>query len=213
LGKFKFKPYQGSQTLSKTKLFFAIAIGLFTLRIIPGVLSPSHWNEFRFLSGFPPPSSYSFYPHEEEFKIYKDLKEAMVEAKKQNKPLFVDFTGWACVNCRKMEETVWVDDDIKQILKDKYIMVSLYVDEKIELPKDQQFVYKSGNLVREIKTVGNKWATLQAETFNNQAQPFYVVLSPDSTMLIPSEDYNPNVKEYAKWLNCGVSAFETWQKK
>jgi thiol:disulfide interchange protein DsbD len=211
LGKFKFKPYQGSQTLSKTKLFFAITIGLFTLRIIPGVLPPSHLNEFRFLSGFPPPSSYSFYPHEEEFKIYKDLKEAMAVAKKENKPLFVDFTGWACVNCRKMEETVWVDDEIKQILKEKYIMVSLYVDEKIELPKDQQFVYKSGNLVREIKTVGNKWATLQAETFNNQAQPFYVVLAPDSTLLIPSEDYNPRVKEYAKWLNCGVNAFGTWQ--
>ena len=135
----------------------------------------------------------------------------MAVAKKENKPLFVDFTGWTCVNCRKMEETVWVDDEIKQILKDKYIMVSLYVDEKIELPKDQQFVYKSGNLVREIKTVGNKWATLQAETFNNQAQPFYVVLSPDSTLLIPSEDYNPSAKEYAKWLNCGVNAFDTWK--
>ena len=211
LGKFKFKPNQGSQKLSQTKLFFAIVIGLFTLRIIPGVFPPSHLNEFRFLSGFPPPSSYSFYPHEEEFKVYKDLKEAMAVAKMENKPLFVDFTGWACVNCRKMEETVWVDEEIKQILKDKYIMVSLYVDEKIELPKDQQFVYKSGNLVREIKTVGNKWATLQAETFNNQAQPFYVVLSPDSTLLIPSEDYNPNVKEYAKWLNCGVNAFDTWK--
>jgi len=211
LGKFKFKPYQGSQTLSKTKLTFAILIGAFTLRILPGVLPPSDWNKFAFLSGFPPPSSYSYYHHESEFKIYHDLAEGMQMAKQENKPIFIDFTGWACVNCRKMEETVWVDPQIAEILKRDYVMVSLYVDEKIELPADQQFVYKtSDGRLKEIKTVGNKWATLQTETFHNNAQPFYAVIAADSTLLIPTEDYNPDAVEYGKWLNCGVNAHQDW---
>jgi len=211
LGKFKFKPYQGSQTLSKTKLTFAILIGAFTLRIIPGIFPPSDWNKFAFLSGFPPPSSYSYYHHESEFKIYHDLAEGMKVAKEENKPIFIDFTGWACVNCRKMEETVWVDPQISEILKRDYVMVSLYVDEKIELPADQQFVYKtSDGRLKEIKTVGNKWATLQTETFHNNAQPFYAVIAADSTLLIPTEDYNPDATEYGKWLNCGVQAHQDW---
>ncbi len=212
LGKFKFKPYQGSQNLSKTKLAFAIIIGAFTLRIIPGVMPPSDLNKFAFLSGFPPPSSYSYYHHESEFKIYRDLEEAMAVAKKENKPLFIDFTGWACVNCRKMEETVWIDPVIAETLREKYIMVSLYVDEKIELPANQQMVYKTHDgRLKEIKTVGNKWATLQSETFQNQAQPFYAVISADSTLLIPTEDYNTDVEEYSNWLNCGIQAHENWK--
>ncbi len=210
-GKFKFKPGQGSQKLSGTKLFFGTTIAIFTLRLIPGVFPPSEFNKFTFLSGFPPPSSYSFYHHEEEFKIYRDLAEAMEVAKKEHKPLFIDFTGWACVNCRKMEETVWIDPLIAATLKDHYIMVSLYVDEKIELPADQQFVYKtSDGRLKEIKTVGNKWATLQTETFHNNAQPFYAVIAADSTLLIPTEDYNPDAEEYGKWLNCGINAHQEW---
>ena len=212
LGKFKFKPYQGSQTLSRTKLTFAVIIGAFTLRMIPGVFPPNELNQFAFLSGFPPPSSYSYYHHESEFKIYRDLEEAMAVAKKENKPIFIDFTGWACVNCRKMEETVWIDPVISETLKHKYVMVSLYVDEKIELAADQQLVYKTHDgRLKEIKTVGNKWATLQAETFHNQAQPFYAVISADSTLLIPTEDYNPDVEEYGNWLNCGIDAHENWK--
>ncbi len=210
-GKFKFKPGQGSQKLSGTKLFFGTTIAIFTLRLIPGVFPPSEFNKFTFLSGFPPPSSYSYYHHEEEFKIYRDLSEAMEVAKQEHKPLFIDFTGWACVNCRKMEETVWIDPLIAATLKDHYIMVSLYVDEKIELPADQQFVYKtSDGRLKEIKTVGNKWATLQTETFHNNAQPFYAVIAADSTLLIPTEDYNPDAEEYGKWLNCGINAHQEW---
>ena len=135
----------------------------------------------------------------------------MQVAQQENKPIFIDFTGWACVNCRKMEETVWVDPQISEILKRDYVMVSLYVDEKIELPADQQFVYKtSDGRLKEIKTVGNKWATLQTETFHNNAQPFYAVIAADSTLLIPTEDYNPDATEYGKWLNCGVQAHQDW---
>jgi thiol-disulfide isomerase/thioredoxin len=177
------------------------------------MLPHSALNRFEFLSGFPPPSFYSYFPHETELKIYRDLGEAMAAAKIENKPVFVDFTGWACVNCRKMEETVWPEDTVMKQLSEKYIMCSLYVDEKVELPADQQFLYITPDgREKEIRTVGNKWATLQTQTFQNNSQPYYALLAPDSTLLAPKMEYNPDALEYATWLNCGVEAFQTWDK-
>jgi thiol:disulfide interchange protein DsbD len=208
VGRFRFKPGQGSKKMSKFKLAFTIALTLFTLRILPGVLPKSEWNRFAFLSGFPPPRDYSLYPHEEEFRIYRDLAEAMEVAKRENKPVFVDFTGWACVNCRKMEENVWPDDRVKSLLENEYIMVSLYVDEKVELPAEAQFVYTTADgRNKKIKTVGSKWSTLQTETFRNNSQPFYALLSPDSTLLTPTRQYDTDIDAYAEWLQCGVSTF------
>jgi thiol:disulfide interchange protein DsbD len=209
---FTFKPGQGSKGWSKFKIAFTSLIVIFTLRLIPGVLPPSELNRFDFLSGFPPPKSYSWYHYEEEFHIYKDLAEAMKAAEEQGKPVFIDFTGWACVNCRKMEDTVWPDETVRAILSEKYIMCSLYVDEKVELPAEEQFVYTtSDGRKKMIKTVGNKWATLQTETFQNNSQPMYALLSPKGDLLSPIEQYNPDVKKYTEWLNCGLSAFESWK--
>ena len=209
---FTFKPGQGSKGWSKFKIAFTSLIVIFTLRLIPGVLPPSELNRFDFLSGFPPPKSYSWYHYEEEFYIYKDLAEAMKAAEEQGRPIFIDFTGWACVNCRKMEDTVWPDETVRAILSDKYIMCSLYVDEKVELPAEEQFVYTtSDGRKKEIKTVGNKWATLQTETFQNNSQPMYALLSPKGDLLSPIEQYNPDVKKYTEWLNCGLSAFDSWK--
>jgi thiol:disulfide interchange protein len=209
---FTFKPGQGSKGWSKFKIAFTSLIVIFTLRLIPGVLPPSELNRFDFLSGFPPPKSYSWYHYEEEFHIYKDLAEAMKAAEEQGKPVFIDFTGWACVNCRKMEDTVWPDETVRAILSEKYIMCSLYVDEKVELPAEEQFVYTtSDGRKKMIKTVGNKWATLQTETFQNNSQPMYALLSPKGDLLSPIEQYNPDVKKYTDWLNCGLSAFEGWK--
>jgi thiol:disulfide interchange protein len=209
---FTFKPGQGSKGWSKFKIVFTSLIVLFTLRLVPGVLPPSELNRFDFLSGFPPPKSYSWYHYEEEFHIYKDLAEAMKAAEEQGKPIFIDFTGWACVNCRKMEDTVWPNETVRAILSDKYIMCSLYVDEKVELPAEEQFVYTtSDGRKKMIKTVGNKWATLQTETFQNNSQPMYALLSPQGDLLSPIEQYNPDVKKYTDWLNCGLSAFDSWK--
>lgn len=208
LGKFRFKPGQGSKGMPRFKLAVTIAIAGFTLRLIPGVLAPSEYNRFDFLSGFPPPKSYSWYHYEEEFKIYKDLAEAMKAAQEQNKPLFLDFTGWACVNCRKMEDTVWPEDEVKSILSSEYIMCSLYVDEKVELPAEEQFIYTTADgRKKQIRTVGNKWATLQTETFRNNSQPMYALLSPSGELLAPVEQYNDNVEQYTQWLQCGLEAF------
>jgi thioredoxin-related protein len=141
------------------------------------------------------------------------LAEAMKAAEEQGKPIFIDFTGWACVNCRKMEDTVWPDEMVRAILSDKYIMCSLYVDEKVELPAEEQFVYTtSDGRKKMIKTVGNKWATLQTETFRNNSQPMYALLSPKGDLLSPIEQYNPDVKKYTDWLNCGLNAFTTWKE-
>ena len=211
---FTFKPGQGSKGWSKFKIAFTSLIVIFTVRLIPGVLPPSELNRFDFLSGFPPPKSYSWYHYEEEFHIYKDLAEAMKVAEEQGKPIFIDFTGWACVNCRKMEDTVWPEETVRAILADKYIMCSLYVDEKVELPTEEQFVYTtSDGRKKMIKTVGNKWATLQTETFQNNSQPMYALLSPSGDLLAPIEQYNPDVNKYTEWLNCGLSAFEGWKAK
>ena len=211
---FTFKPGQGSKGWSKFKVVFTSLIVVFTLRLIPGVLPPSELNRFDFLSGFPPPKSYSWYHYEEEFHIYKDLAEAMKAAEEQGKPVFIDFTGWACVNCRKMEDTVWPDETVRAILSEKYIMCSLYVDEKVDLPAEEQFVYTtSDGRKKMIKTVGNKWATLQTETFQNNSQPMYALLSPKGDLLSPIEQYNPDVKKYTEWLNCGLLAFDSWKAK
>ena len=204
---YTFKKGQGSKGYTPLKTSFIIFIAAFTLRIIPGVLPSSSLNDFNFLSGFPPPKSYSWYHYEHPFHIYTDLDEAMAESKQTGKPLFLDFTGWACVNCRKMEDTVWPTDEVRALLQDKYIMCSLYVDEKVELPIDQQFMYttKDGRQ-KEIKRVGTKWATLQTETFSNNSQPFYALLSPEGKLLAPTEQYNPSANKYAEWLRCGLEA-------
>ncbi len=209
---FTFKPGQGSKGWSKFKMAFTGLIIVFTIRLVPGVMPPSELNRFDFLSGFPPPKFYSWYDYKEEFHIYKDLAEAMKAAEEQGKPVFIDFTGWACVNCRKMEDTVWPEEIVRAILSDKYIMCSLYVDEKVDLPVEEQRPYKtSDGRNKMIKTVGNKWATLQTETFHNNSQPMYALLSPKGDLLAPIEQYNPNVKKYADWLNCGLEAFESWK--
>lgn len=209
IGRFRFKAGQGSAKMSKFKLVFTIALIALTIRLIPGVLPHSELNRFGFLSGFPPPRDYSIYPHEEEFKIYRDLAEAMEVARQENKPVFLDFTGWACVNCRKMEENVWPDARVKAILESEFIMVSLYVDEKVELPEDMQFVYTtSDGRTKKIRTVGNKWSTLQTETFNNNSQPYYALLAPDSTLLAPARQYDTDIQSYADWLECGARTYK-----
>lgn len=210
LGIFKFKPGQGSKGMPKFKLAVTLVIFAFTVRMVPGVLPSSQWNRFDFLSGFPPPKSYSLYHYEEEFIIYKDLAEAMRVSQEEGKPLFVDFTGWACVNCRKMEDTVWPEDDVKDILSKEYIMCSLYVDEKVELPAEEQFIYTTRDgRKKQIKTVGNKWATLQTETFGNNSQPMYALLNDKGQLLAPIEQYNPDVENYVSWLQCGLEAYKS----
>jgi thiol:disulfide interchange protein DsbD len=138
----------------------------------------------------------------------KDYEEGLRMAREQNKPMLIDFTGYACVNCRRMEENVWTKPGVYNLLKEKFIIVSLYVDDKKELPAAEQFTYNTKEgLKKEIVTVGDKWATFETENFSNNAQPWYAILNTKEELLTHPVGYVPNDKEYEQWLLCGADAF------
>ena len=204
--------YKGMKISKGRKLIGLIAL-LFTLYLIPGVTSTKYAN-LQLLSGFPPPLHYSIYGKGNvrekglEANVVNDFDKALKLSKEQNKPLLIDFTGWACVNCRKMEENVWTDPEVFHYIRDNFILVSLYVDDKEKLPIDQQFSYttKDGNK-KDIVTIGDKWATFQAENFNQVTQPLYVILNTNQQLMNNPVGYTPDVKEYKSWLQCGREAF------
>lgn len=191
--------------ISTGRKIVAWAVLLFTLYLLPGLTNTKYGN-LTLLSGFPPPVCYSIYNDPVLCdEPLKDYNEALKQAKEKNKPILIDFTGWACVNCRKMEENVWTKNEIK-ILMDQYILVSLYVDDKSVLPLNEQQIYKSssgGNI--QIKTIGNKWSLFQTENFNATSQPWYVVLSPDEKLITKPIGYTPDPKAFSAWLSCGLS--------
>jgi thiol:disulfide interchange protein DsbD len=169
------------------------------------------------VSGFPPPLSYSLFGSEKqagtvEANVVNDYDKALQLAREQHKPILIDFTGWACVNCRKMEENVWPKPGVKELISRDYILVSLYVDDRKQLPDDQQFVFTtSDGSKKSIRTVGDKFATLQAENFKNASQPLYVIISPDEKLLNKPVGYTADPGNYARWLQCGLDAFKRIQ--
>ncbi|MCK7559250.1 thioredoxin family protein [Chitinophaga sedimenti] len=178
--------------------------------LIPGML-PIDYTNRGLISGFPPPQSYSIYNRHHGVKpnVVNNYEEALALAKKENKPILLDYTGWACVNCRKMEEEVWPEADIRKLIEKEYILVSLYVDDSKGLKEDQFFAYKTKDGQKDVKTVGGKYARMQVVNFENQSQPMYAVISPDEKLMTLPVAYTPNVKEYLNWLQAGVDAFKT----
>ncbi|MNY45300.1 Thiol:disulfide interchange protein DsbD [compost metagenome] len=130
----------------------------------------------------------------------------MEYAQKVGKPVLLDFTGYACVNCRKMEELVWSDSKVLSVLKNDIVLISLYVDDKKSLPENEQYVSETTG--KKIKTVGNKWSDLQIKKYKANAQPFYVIVDHKSNSLVEPSAYNPNVENYFKWLNNGIKNFK-----
>ena len=205
-------PHDGpKKRISKKRFGFGVLTFLFVIYLIPGLTNTPSAN-LHLLSGFPPPLFYSVYEKETEgplgLKAYKDWDDGLAAAKAENKPIILDFTGWACVNCRKMEEQVWSNPQVYDVLKNEYILISLYVDDRVALPDHQQFNYvreKGG--IKKIKTKGDKWATFQTVNFQNNSQPFYVLLDPEVNLLNQPVGYTPNEKEYLEWLQDGLSNF------
>ena len=210
--KIKFPHDSPIKKLSFSRISFGGLVVSFVIYMAPGVLKNPTWN-LGLLSGFPPPQFYSIYDQESDCPLgldcYKDFEEGLAKAKEVNKPILLDFTGWACVNCRKMEENVWSELDIYQTLKNDYILISLYVDDnEKELPEAQQFDFlKNNGKIKKIKTYGNKWATFQYVNFNNTSQPYYVLLSPDLEILNNAQQYTDRDTYYA-WLKEGLQNFE-----
>jgi cytochrome c biogenesis protein CcdA/thioredoxin-related protein len=215
LGKIRF-PHDGPvKKFSKTRIAFIAIFAAATIYLIPG-LTNTHRANLGLISGFPPPLCYSLYSNPvncEKGKsiepLRNDYEEALARAKKENKPVLIDFTGWACVNCRRMEENVWPNEQVNALIREKFIIVSLYVDEKRALPATQQvdFVTKTG-AQKKIITVGDKWATFQSENFDAVAQPQYAIISPDEKVLTKTKGYTPSAKEFAQWLECGIDAYK-----
>ncbi|MEY3398648.1 MAG: hypothetical protein RL220_1242 [Bacteroidota bacterium] len=220
-GKIKFPHDSPIKKLSRFRLGFAIAILIWTGYLATGFRfneKSGTYHSLSALSGLAPPPGYSWIypihcPHN--LDCEHDYLAGLERARKEGKPLFLDFTGYACVNCRKMEENVWIEPQILDKLKNDVIVVSLYVDDKKELPAELQEIYTSAKTgkTREIKTYGDRWATFQIETFVNNSQPWYVMLSPDEQLLTHPVGYTPKVEEYEKWLNCGIDAYKELQAK
>ncbi|MGV3642048.1 MAG: thioredoxin family protein, partial [Adhaeribacter sp.] len=138
---------------------------------------------------------------------YFDLEQARRCAQAQNKPLFIDFTGHACVNCREMEANVWSDPAVLQRLQQDYVVVALYVDDKSELPQNEWYV--SAYDQKEKRTIGKKNADYQITQFKNNAQPFYVLMDPaTSQALVPPTAYNLEVADFVQFLDAGKAAFQ-----
>lgn len=212
LGKIKF-PHDGPlKKLSKSRIVFAILTICFVIYLLPGLTNTKYAN-LKFLSGFPPPLFYSYYDKTTECPLglncYKDLNEGLAAAKLENKPIMLDFTGWACVNCRKMEEHVWSASKVYDVLNKDYIIISLYVDDRKELIDDEKFEYlKPNGSIKKIKTIGDKWATLQTINFQNNSQPFYVLLDHNMQLLNHTTSYTPDVEDYYNWLKSGLDRFK-----
>lgn len=210
LGKIKFSHDTPNQKISAVRKSLAVIVGVFTLYLIPG-LSNSYYANLSLISGFPPPLYYSIYAHESDcvlsLNCTKNYEEGLALAKKEKKPILLDFTGYACVNCRRMEENVWSDPEIFKTMKTDFIVVSLYVDDKKELPVNKQFVYntKQGDK-KEIITYGDLWATMETENFASNAQPLYAIINTDQALLNQPVGYTPDKNEYLQWLKCGLEA-------
>jgi len=159
------------------------------------------------VSGIAPPAGHSYiYENDCPLNVdcYKDFESGLAEAQKQNKPILLDFTGHGCVNCRKMEDNVWSEDGVLELIRDDYVLVSLYVDDRKKL--DQPYASPFDNSTR--RTVGNKWADFQAIQFDRQSQPYYVLLSPDGKVLNKPVAYTPDKDEYQTFLECGLNQFK-----
>ncbi|MCK0159711.1 protein-disulfide reductase DsbD family protein [Allomuricauda sp. F6463D] len=199
-------PHDGpKKNLSPARKLTGIVSLVFTVYLVLGLFNITH---LKLLSGFPPPSFYSVVETESDCPLgldcYKDFDEGVAYAKEVNKPILLDFTGWACVNCRKMEENVWSDPGVYAMLKEDYVLISLYIDDRKELPESEQFDFKyDSGRIKTIETIGQKWGTFQTINFNAASQPYYVLLSPNLEILNEAVQY-VDVETYEAWLKSGL---------
>ncbi|MBW1294488.1 protein-disulfide reductase DsbD family protein [Aquimarina litoralis] len=223
LGKIKLPHDSPTEHISVGRLSIALLTLAFTIYLIPGL-----WGApLKIVSGFPPPQTYSESPRgfggttnagvstselpegakygEHDIISFTDYEKGLAYAKKVNKPVLIDFTGYACVNCRKMEEYVWSKPSVLKTLKNDVVLISLYVDYKKELPKSEQYVSETTG--KKIKTVGNKWSDFQITRYKANAQPYYVLVNKSEENLAKPIGYTPDENEYLKWLKDGIANF------
>ena len=199
-------PHDEKEKLSKTRIGIGVLSLLLTAYLSFGLFSKS--NTLKLLSGFPPPEFYSIISTDNDCPLgldcYKDFEIGLEVAKETGKPILLDFTGWACVNCRKMEENIWSRDEVFQILNNEVVLISLYIDDRKSLEESQEFNFKFPNgRVQQINTVGEQWAAFQSLNFNTASQPYYVLMEADGTLLNTPIQYT-DAKTYYEWLKLGL---------
>ncbi|WP_010179886.1 protein-disulfide reductase DsbD family protein [Aquimarina agarilytica] len=211
-GIFRFPHDAPNQKISNTRKVLGVIAFVFAGYLVPGIL-PAKEPNLKLLSGFPPPIFYSIYNDSTESShafgkhVYTNFEEGFAAAQKMNKPILIDFTGWACVNCRKMEEQVWSIPNVKKILEDDVVLISLYVDDREKLNESDRFTYQFPNSKKQkkIKTIGDKWATFQTINFVNNSQPYYVLMDTSYNLLQNPIGYTPDADIYYNWLKEGVN--------
>jgi thiol:disulfide interchange protein DsbD len=229
LGKLKLAHDSDLPYISVTRIFLALITGAFTVYLLPGL-----WGApLKLISAFPPPLQYSESPqgvgyigggggapaHAGEdthvgpqgIFVYHDYEKGLAKAKELGIPAMLDFTGHACVNCRKMEMQVWSDPEIKRKLSEDVLLISLYVDERTELPEEEQIeVELTGGRKKKLRNVGNKWAAFQEINYGINAQPYYVLLDHNEKQLLEPANYQDygTIDKFDDWLSRGLEAFE-----
>ena len=199
-------PHDEPEHRTNVPMFFLGLLSFaFTIYMIPGL-----WGApLKAISAFTPPM------YTQDYKIiqttvveapFKDYEQGMAFAKEQHKPVIIDFTGFGCVNCRKMEAAVWTDEEVARRLTQDYVLISLYVDDKT--PLAQPVEVEINGQKRTLRTVGDKWSYLQATKFGANTQPFYVLLDPQGTPLAPSRSYDEDIQEYINWLDAGLTKYK-----
>ncbi|RYH75542.1 thiol:disulfide interchange protein [Flavobacteriaceae bacterium 144Ye] len=216
--------------ISVGRLCLGLVTLSFTIYMIPGL-----WGApLNLISAFPPPLDYSESPYgvgnsktggtaissdhndlpegahllaPHQILAFNDYDKGLAYAKKVGKPVMIDFTGWACVNCRKMEQNVWVKDKVLNVLKNDIVLISLYVDDKRPLPEDE-VVESQLRPGKKLKYIGQKWSEFQTIKYKTNTQPFYVLMGHDEENLIDPVGYTPNVDEYYNWLKTGLDNFK-----
>ena len=209
LGFFRFPHETMKLKSSRFNISFGLIFLSTALYLFPALL-PSGSDKARLLSGFSPPSFYSVYQKSNDCPLglncFKDFDSGLSYAQSQDKPILLDFTGWACVNCRRIEENVWTDPEIFKIINEEFVLISLYVDDRKDLDPENQITlkYKSGK-TKFIKTIGDKAATFQAINFKSASQPYYVLISPDLRILNKPIQYTSK-DNYLSWLKEGLNS-------
>lgn len=213
IGVIKFRSEGPINRTAPVRLAVAIAVFAFTAYSAYGMVG----NDLPLLSGFPPPNYYSLFERKtdcpDDLSCFHDYDEALAYAKKVNKPIFIDFTGYNCANCRRMEENIWRDPEVYRRMSQKYVLVSLYVDDyQRALPKAEQYNSPVNGELRE--SYGKKWSDFQAVCFNTNTQPQYALVSPEERLLNNSwKGYDANPKKFQDFLDCGLDAFKSLQAK
>ena len=206
MGWLRFPHDDSAQRTNVPQFFLGLLSFAFTIYMIPGL-----WGApLKAISAFTPPM------YTQDYKIvqttvveapFKDYEQGMAFAKEQHKPVIIDFTGFGCVNCRKMEAAVWTDAEVARRLTDDYVLISLYVDDKTPLP--QPIEVEVNGQQRTLRTIGDKWSHLQAMKFGANTQPFYVLLDEEGKPLGPSRSYDEDIQEYTDWLDAGLTNYKT----